>query len=335
MIAKAIGKGINKFPRERRWCKGIDQRSMICHESITSAKGKNSIFEKGFYIGAVWKYLQNLNQRQITVAGSKLWGRGAIGIDYRMYASLALGWAIGGILMSFLLGLLFLLYLLVWEKYPDSEEERLIVKGDGATRLAAEMNIIALLALQLPHPFVFYRYIRQWWIQTLPKGEFLVRINMLRTFMTKPEVREDIWHSVRCLKEHADLEERKEFILTFLRIVCHVMKEESLYFLYLREKLLQVSLMLGMEQDAFEGIENDIRMHRELQENRELLKKAYQRLGLSENSTVADIKSRYREMAKKFHPDKCPDEKGKNQYNHEFVELQRAYDIIKQHLKFK
>lgn len=269
------------------------------------------------------------------MAEAKLHRREAIGNDYRLYAALAFGWAIGGDIGVFFAGTFSLLYLLVWEKYPDSGKETLIVEGGGRTRLAAEMNIIALLALQLPHPFVFYRYTRQWWIQTLPKGEFIVRINMLRTFMTKPEMREDIRHSVRYLKEHADLEERKEFILTFLRIVYQVMKEEPLYFFYLREKLRQLSLMLGIEQDVFERIENDIRMHSAPQENRELLKKAYQRLGLSENSTLADIKSRYREMAKKFHPDKCLDEKGKNQYNHEFVELQRAYDIIKQHLKFK
>ncbi|KAF2476950.1 heat shock protein DnaJ, partial [Lindgomyces ingoldianus] len=54
----------------------------------------------------------------------------------------------------------------------------------------------------------------------------------------------------------------------------------------------------------------------------------YAALGVSKNADAATIKSTYRKLALKCHPDKVTDESQKQQKREEFHRIQQAYELI-------
>ena len=50
-------------------------------------------------------------------------------------------------------------------------------------------------------------------------------------------------------------------------------------------------------------------------------------LGLAETATLEEIKNSYKQLALKFHPDRCQDEK-KKECEAMFKEISHAYDIL-------
>lgn len=50
-------------------------------------------------------------------------------------------------------------------------------------------------------------------------------------------------------------------------------------------------------------------------------------LGLGDEAYIKDIKSRHRELALKYHPDRCI-EKNKKEYKSKFIKVQNAYEIL-------
>ena len=58
-------------------------------------------------------------------------------------------------------------------------------------------------------------------------------------------------------------------------------------------------------------------------------KDPYKVLGVSPEATDAEIKKAYYELAKKYHPDNCPNEDLKNLASEKMKEINEAYDTIK------
>jgi DnaJ family protein A protein 2 len=56
--------------------------------------------------------------------------------------------------------------------------------------------------------------------------------------------------------------------------------------------------------------------------------KLYDELGLSPNATEKDIKKAYKQLALKFHPDKCPAGKSKEEHETKFKNITHAYEIL-------
>ena len=54
----------------------------------------------------------------------------------------------------------------------------------------------------------------------------------------------------------------------------------------------------------------------------------YEALGVSKNASADEIKSAYRRLAKKYHPDTATDKKNAAV---EFSKISAAYDILKKH----
>ena len=59
----------------------------------------------------------------------------------------------------------------------------------------------------------------------------------------------------------------------------------------------------------------------------ETLKKAYKTLGLKANSTISEVKKKFRELTLKHHPDKC---KNKKAAEKKFKKILTAYETIKE-----
>ncbi len=55
----------------------------------------------------------------------------------------------------------------------------------------------------------------------------------------------------------------------------------------------------------------------------------YEILGLQETASMEDVKKRFHELAKQFHPDTCKDKKEKNEKESKFAEITQAYNNIK------
>ncbi|MEO1236123.1 MAG: DnaJ domain-containing protein [Planctomycetota bacterium] len=58
-----------------------------------------------------------------------------------------------------------------------------------------------------------------------------------------------------------------------------------------------------------------------------VLAEYYERLGLPNDATPADVKAAYRQLARKYHPDVAPGEDNQRK----FVELREAYDLLMDH----
>ena len=54
-------------------------------------------------------------------------------------------------------------------------------------------------------------------------------------------------------------------------------------------------------------------------------KDLYKILGVGETANAADIKKKYRELAKKYHPDKTGGDKSKE---HKFKDISAAYEVL-------
>ena len=56
----------------------------------------------------------------------------------------------------------------------------------------------------------------------------------------------------------------------------------------------------------------------------------FQTLELNEDATEKEIKARYRELAKQYHPDREKDPAKKEAAAEKFVEIQKAYETLSQ-----
>ena len=55
-------------------------------------------------------------------------------------------------------------------------------------------------------------------------------------------------------------------------------------------------------------------------------------LGISDLETKKDVQKKYRELSRKFHPDKCPEPK-KEECAQKMTEINEAYKILKQYME--
>ena len=62
------------------------------------------------------------------------------------------------------------------------------------------------------------------------------------------------------------------------------------------------------------------------------LKEAKEILRLGESGTLEDVKRKYRELVKKYHPDKCPDQ-NKIKCSEMFQKINKAYNTIIEYCK--
>ena len=51
-------------------------------------------------------------------------------------------------------------------------------------------------------------------------------------------------------------------------------------------------------------------------------------LGVTENASQSEIKEAYRNLSKKYHPDRCPSESERQEYEEKFKEINEAYDVL-------
>lgn len=51
-------------------------------------------------------------------------------------------------------------------------------------------------------------------------------------------------------------------------------------------------------------------------------------LGVEENASQSEIKEAYRNLSKKYHPDRCPSESERQEYEEKFKEINEAYDVL-------
>ncbi|WP_342275267.1 DnaJ domain-containing protein [Spiroplasma endosymbiont of Cantharis lateralis] len=65
--------------------------------------------------------------------------------------------------------------------------------------------------------------------------------------------------------------------------------------------------------------------HTDFYQGESLINQAYQALGLQKGTPLKDVKKRYIELAKKYHPDKNP---GNLEAQAEMTKINNAYDII-------
>lgn len=54
----------------------------------------------------------------------------------------------------------------------------------------------------------------------------------------------------------------------------------------------------------------------------------YDLLGISQNGSLAEIKQAYKQLARKYHPDVCPDPDRTEEYTKRFVQVQEAYEVL-------
>lgn len=92
--------------------------------------------------------------------------------------------------------------------------------------------------------------------------------------------------------------------------------------------ITNIAMMLGVPQMEFESIKN--MFYRNTNSD-------YKVLGIEDTATDDEVKKAYREMAKKFHPDRVAQmgdeyQKGANE---KFQKIQEAYDAIKKNRGFK
>ncbi len=60
-----------------------------------------------------------------------------------------------------------------------------------------------------------------------------------------------------------------------------------------------------------------------------LLREYYERLGLKDGASAADVKQAYHQLARQYHPDMAPGDENKKR----FLEIREAYDLIDDHLR--
>lgn len=65
--------------------------------------------------------------------------------------------------------------------------------------------------------------------------------------------------------------------------------------------------------------------------NEETINDCYSVLGCTRTDDFNTIKSKYKKLVMKYHPDKCPDssETTKRYFGNKFIEIQKAYEQIK------
>lgn len=54
----------------------------------------------------------------------------------------------------------------------------------------------------------------------------------------------------------------------------------------------------------------------------------YDLLGIPKNGTLAEIKQAYKQLARKYHPDVCPNPDQTEEYTKRFVQVQEAYEVL-------
>ena len=101
------------------------------------------------------------------------------------------------------------------------------------------------------------------------------------------------------------------------------------------ELLSAISLAFGLSEGEFENLLNNIKNLKT--QNKSLnLDEAYEILGLKRGANLSEVKKKYRELAKKYHPDVLNannvSEKELNDGARKFQQVNEAYELVKGHL---
>ncbi len=101
------------------------------------------------------------------------------------------------------------------------------------------------------------------------------------------------------------------------------------------ELLSAISRAFGVSEREFENLLNNIKNLKT--QNKSLnLDEAYEILGLKRGANLSEVKKKYRELAKKYHPDVLNannvSEKELNEGARKFQQVNEAYELVKGHL---
>ena len=133
---------------------------------------------------------------------------------------------------------------------------------------------------------------------------------------------------------------RTTLIQMFIEVLIHAAYADGALDAAEHRVLLQVSGILGLSERQYEQIEARVQAQRSFQQDssqlkpkKELLKEAYDAIGVKQDATDAEIKKAYRRLMNQHHPDKLvsrgmPEEMVKLA-TEKTQEIRKAYELIK------